>query len=186
VLAKIQTDFRGASDWDKQSACANLWVLPMAIMAWDVLDLFLPHTGWINNTVGCATPQGASGVEDSAGCTNSVWAGGHCHLAGTANYGMFGIVMKLCSDYRATKPWYTRELVNPWSEGGVRNLIGAWKTIDPDDAGPPTNWALATYRGGPSARPAAGNRDGCSHCGGPATTRVFDYSWSPIHGSLLH
>jgi hypothetical protein len=184
VFGKIQDDFRVASTWDKREACTNLHVPPMAIMAWDVVDLFLPHTSWVNNTMGCAVPTGPEGIEDPAGCSNSVWAGGHCHLAGTANYGMFGIVQKLCSDFRQTDSWFWQPIGDMYSESATRNLIGMYKTIDWDDSGPPVSWALATYRGGPTGRPDSGNRDACSRCGGPATTRTFDYSWSPIHGNL--
>ena len=186
VLVKIQRDFAAAETGDKRMACWNLHIPPMAIMAWDILDLFLPHTSWVNNTVACATPLGAEGVEDPQGCTNSVWAGGHCHLAGTANYATWGIVQKLCFDFVEGDSWWMRPMVNWHTEGMTSGLISTYKALSTDDTGPPTEWAFATYRGGPTARPAHGNRDGCSRCGGPATGRVFDYSWSPIHGSLNH
>jgi hypothetical protein len=184
VLVKVQKDFHVASTGDKRTACTNLHIPPMAIMAWDIHDLFLPNTSWVNNTMGCAVPSGSGGIEDPQACTNSVWAGGHCHLAGTANYGMFGIVQKLCSGFRETDSWWWQPVADMYSESATRDLIGIYKTIDSDDSGPPEEWAIATYRGGPTARPASGNRDSCSRCGAAATTRVFDYSWWPIHGRL--
>jgi hypothetical protein len=137
VWTKIQRDFHAASAWDKRTACTNLHVPPMAVMAWDVLDLFLPHTSWINTTAGCAAPSAGGDVEDPSACTNSVWAGGHCHLAGTANYGTFGIVQKLCNDFRATDSWWLQPAANMYSEGATRNLIGAYKRVHFDDPVPP-------------------------------------------------
>lgn len=184
VFVKIQNDFHDASLTDKRTACTNLHIPPTAIMAWDINDLFIRNTGWINTRRGCATPIGPDGVEDPRGCTNSVWAGGHCHLAGTVNYGMFGIVQKLCSDFRHTDSWWWQPVADMYSESATRDLIGLYKTVDRDDTGPPEDWAVATYRDGVRGRPSSGNRDGCSRCSATATNRVFDYSWWPVHGHL--
>lgn len=186
VLVKIQTDFAHADVWDKRTACENLHIPPMAIMAWDINDLFLQNTSWINSSSpGCATPLVSGEVENASGCTNSVWAGGNCHLAGTANYAMFGIVQKLCNDFREIDSWWWQPMANMYSEDATRDLIGLYKAIDPfDTSDRPIDWAVTTYRGGPTARPTTGNRSGCSRCGGGPTTRVFDYSWWPIHGRL--
>jgi hypothetical protein len=77
VLDQITKDFGRADVWDKRTACENLHVPPMAIMAWDINDLFLPNTSWINSSsAGCATPLVSGEVENPSGCTNTVWAGG--------------------------------------------------------------------------------------------------------------
>lgn len=56
----------------------------------------------------------------------NVVVNGECMLAGTANYALFGKMCRLCPDY--TRRW------NRWD---MRAIIGAYKTIDPDDSTPP-------------------------------------------------
>lgn len=69
-------------------------------MAWDIHQLFLPETGWLR----LPQPPAGSDIENPSTCSNSVRVGGKCNLAGTANYAIFGIMMKECYDYYSGSP----------------------------------------------------------------------------------
>jgi Domain of unknown function (DUF4157) len=190
VLTKIQTDFRdpGLSNWRKELACDNLTTpTPGAIMAWDILELYLPHTSWLRGGT-CGVPRTAGAIEDPAGCGNSVEVDGKCWLAGTVNYATYGVMCKLCSDrHRAS---YAPNFADQWTLTAMQTLVKAYNVADTVGGGidPPLQWATATYNGGPSGRPGrAGNRDSCPvGCKAAPGVSSFDYAWPPIHGDFFH
>src|SRR5207247_9007149 len=108
VFTKIQTTFAGWNAFQRYVACNSLITPPVAIMAWDIHQLFLPETQWLRDLPyhgPCGVP-GAPPVEDAANCSNSVQMGDKCYLAGTVNYGTFGIMCKLCYDDVLTNPFW--------------------------------------------------------------------------------
>jgi hypothetical protein len=195
VLTRIQNDFAdpAISEWTREFACDNLVsLIPTAIMAWDILDLFLPRTGWLSAGP-CAQPRNPDDPEDPATCGNTVEVDHKCWLAGTVNYAMYGITCKLCSDWHRSgrRPTtFSPGPIDPWSEGTMSRLVTLYNVLDRKGGGTdsPLAWATATYRGGPTARPAAAsNRSSCPvGCGTPASRTSFDYAWPPIRGSLFH
>lgn len=195
VWTRIQSTFAGWTNWQKYRNCAGL--LPAGpivgvnpVMAWDIRDLFLPNTGWLHaspyvDSTGhrhCGVP-GPPPREDPANCSNSVRVGDQCHLAGTANYGTFGILCKLCHDHCRSNAWNPFVLCPAYflfNESAMRSLIWLWKTVDRDDPGPPTDWAVATFNGGPRGRPATQNRPLCTgRCPFPSSRSSFDFIWEP-------
>ncbi len=192
VLTRIQSDFNAKSGWSKELACDNLvFPTPAAIMAWDILDLFLPHTGWLETGGPCGVPLNEADVEDPVTCGNTVQVDNKCWLAGTVNYAMYGIACRLCSDrHRSALPPIIGPLLDQWSLFDMQLWVRLYNIADRKGGGtgPPLAWATATYLGGPSARPsAASNRSSCPvGCTMPAAHTSFDYAWPPLHGSLSH
>jgi len=187
VLGEMQSHFRALGDWEKHWSCQWLITPPMAINAWDIHDLFLPETGWLRTppfSPPCGLPAASAtgGIEDPATCSNSVRVGGKCNLAGTVNYATFGIMMRACHDYYRGSPALFAQKINIpfFSESGMKSFIGVWKFVDRDDPGPPTEFAVATYHGGPSARPSTENRRHCSSvCASTSTPLGFTFVWEP-------
>lgn len=187
VLGDMQTHFRALGGWAKHWSCQWLITPPMAIMAWDIHQLFLPETGWLRMSPfrpACGAPPAAPGgdVEDPATCSNSVRVGGKCNLAGTANYAAFGIMAKECHSYYSGSPalWTWKANIPFFTETGMKGFIGAYKTVTFDDTGPPKEFAVATYKGGPSGRPPTENRSHCSSiCPSTHATPAFTFVWEP-------
>ena len=185
VLSDIQRAFADPSvpEWKRELACDNLVTpTPAAIMGWDIIDLFLPHTGWLR-TGRCGVP--IINTEDPAGCGNTVEVDGACHLAGTVNYSMYGIACRLCSDrHRKVLPVG----LDSWTLGDMKFWVGFYNVADTTGGGigPPTDWAVATYLGGPTGRPTSANRSSCPVVGCATAHSSFDFAWPPIRGSLDH
>lgn len=201
VFKNIQDKFNSSwSDYQRSSNCACIvgQLIPLCnpIMAWDIRELFLPNTCWlygnscqIRNRCGRPSlgPCASDEIEnkDTSPCGNSVQVGNRCFLAGTVNYGTFGIMCKLCHDHAMrmlSKPWVLPYL-NPllFTETGMKSFIWAFKKATGDDPGPPRDWALATYRSGPTGISGNENRKDCkdrcpSEC---ARKRPFDFVWEP-------
>jgi hypothetical protein len=189
VLEEVQKYFRGLGGWRKHWSCQWLITPPMAIMAWDIHELFLPETDWLSLppfSPRCGQPAPAAGgdIEDPTMCSNSVRAGGKCNLAGTVNYATFGIMAKECHTFYSGSPplWTWKANIPFFTETGMKAFIGVYKTVTLDDRGPPTDFAVATYKGGPSGRPSTENRRHCSTgCPVSSSPPAFTFVWEPSH-----
>ena len=174
------------------------------INSWDTLPLFQGFSGWLRKppiydpkTKGpCATPS--SDIFPDANqqnnfdpkhenpncCANTVQVGGKCWLNGAVNYGSFGIMVRLCSDFANTdiRLRFTpiREV---YSLEWAKMLIRAYKRFgaNPEGAVLPIAWTEATFNGGPRAVPGVpGNRPKCACTGGCKGDVVpWDYVWNP-------
>lgn len=158
------------------------------MMAWDILDLFLPHTSWLRHGP-CGLPR--IDREDPAGCANTVEVDGKCHLAGTVNYAMYGIACRLCSDrHRRALPAVLDTLLDSWSLFDTRAWVAFYNALDTTGGGidPPRDWATATWLHGPTGRPSGpSNRASCPiGCTDPPAHSTFDFAWPPIRGDFLH
>lgn len=169
------------------------------VNGWDTLPLYQGASWWLRHPPvfdaklngPCATPSSANpdaddfdpSHESDAICANTVQVAGKCWLAGTVNYGTFGIMVRLCSDFaRSTllqahrRPIYSLE----WAE----MLIRAYKRFgaNPEAAVLPIAWTRATYYGGPTASPSEpGNRPRCNcSCGCRGSVVKWDYVWEPV------
>jgi hypothetical protein len=189
-LQDVKRTFDGWSRDKQDTACSALYTPPRALSAWDTYELWGPTTAWLREPPyeECGVPRPkrewrflgdtmevplVQPIESPKGCGNTVRVGGKCFLAGTVNYALFGKMCKLCSK---NHPVFT--------EGFVKTLIWLYKkgTLSGDDPGPPTEWALAGYRGFPGNLPSEGNRPLCStttKCKCPPSTMRFSWRWVP-------
>jgi outer membrane protein OmpA-like peptidoglycan-associated protein len=175
----------GLSPWQRRRSCMALTGdAPLAgvnpIMAWDVEELFLPNTGWLDRYFrsggcgsprdpGCDTDPTRDRCETDGTCGNSVLVGGRCMLAGTANYAIYGKMFRLCSD----------EFFYYWG-GQMRNLIRLYKLVGGDDSGPPLAMANAAFDGTfPTVPAAAENRGSCTARCGVTYPGNFHFIWEP-------
>jgi hypothetical protein len=192
VLAEVQSYFRGLSRWHKHRSCQQLISPWGGTMAWDIEQLYLPNTSWLrappfsSSSPPCGRPQAGAGqdVEDPGYCGNTVRVNGKCNLAGTVNYATFGIMMSECYDYYDDIPWYgalIKTQIPFFTESATKKWIWLYKRVlDPDDPGPPTEFAVAAYDGGPTARPSTENRAHCSApCAATAKPPSFSFIWEP-------
>src|SRR5262249_49214956 len=100
------------------------------IDVFDTLPLFQGGSDWLRRppvfdraTNGpCATPSSsdpsnpdpfADGHEDENTCSNTVAVAGQCWLNGTANYGTYGVMVRLCSDLSASPRFLLDKSISP-------------------------------------------------------------------------
>ncbi len=179
VLTDVETYFTGLSFPEKVASCQAITFPVTAGMAWDIIQLFKPHTGWLSDKpfLGkCGIPHGIANIESPTACSNSVRAGSKCNLAGTVNYSLLGMIARLC---RFPYSALTRE--------SIPGLVYMWKAIEWivldrwDDPVPPVSFALAVFDGGPAARPATENRPTCTGTCTETAVPSFDFRWVPFH-----
>jgi len=188
VYSRIEAFFRPLSWFEKRRSCMALDVdAPLAfvnpIMAWDTRELFLPNTSFLDSyftTSGCGSPRDAGCPTDptrhlcetSGTCGNSVIVGGKCMLAGTANYGTYGKMFRLCND----------EFSPDFPRWDMRAMINLYKTISFDDPEPPREMATAVFDGTfPSLPAVTENRAYCTGRCGRTHSGSFDFIWEPYH-----
>lgn len=181
VLNDIETYYRGLNPVAKYISC-NAITFPMtAAMAWDILELFLPNTGWLRSPPfagRCGVPGGGTDVESPTSCSNTVRVGGKCNLAGTVNYATLGMIARMCG------PYTPRAL----GHANITALVYAWKSIEAsvtgkwDDPTPAIAFAIAVYDGGASARPSTENRPTCTESCAETAVPTFSFRWQPFHG----
>jgi hypothetical protein len=204
----ILIPYKGTDGWSFPTSAEELKAKIQAhsdIDGWDTIPLFQGASQWLRTppiydpaTNGpCATPsssdynnidQFADAHEDPNTCSNTVQVAGQCWLNGTVNYGTFGIMVKLCSDFALSRPYL---LLDPsigitFNIAWARTLIRAYKKFgqNPEGAVLPIAWTDATYYGGPRGVPSVpGNRQRCKcscGCTGDVPTTNWDYIWKPV------
>jgi len=113
VLDRVEDEFKdkGINNGERTKACELLFSYnpldfddqDQVINAWDILDLQLAGTKWLQHTRfterGLGTPYDKDDIENSEGCGNSVQVGDGSYLAGTVNYSIFGLMAKLCNGH---------------------------------------------------------------------------------------
>jgi hypothetical protein len=171
---------------------------------WDTIPLYQGESEWLRTLPvfdpatnrPCATPSSsdygnadpfADGHEDPNTCSDTVQVAGECWLNGTVNYGTFGIMVRLCSDFAKTDPILNRTSAPQlYSLSWATMLIRAYKRFgaNPEGAQLPIAWTTATFNGGPRATPGvSGNRPKCKckcGCKGDPPTTTWTYVWEPF------
>jgi hypothetical protein len=173
------------------------------IDGWDTIPLFQGSSEWLRSapvydplTKGpCATPGSKGDLadvwdpkhEDPDTCSNTVQVSDQCWLNGSVNYGTFGVMVRLCSDFaRSTFPLnLSPALLTVYSLTWAETLIKAYKKFgaNPEGAIVPLAWTQATFNGGVRGVPTIpGNRPKCKctcGCSGDPGTTTWDYVWKP-------
>jgi hypothetical protein len=188
VLADVRATFNG-NRWareQKEELCdavrsRNPLKLHQTVEAWDICQLYLPYTTWLYNPAlqqnSCGMPAkgepGKRAIETlpDSPCGNSVEVNGHCYLAGTVNYALFGEISRLCHDEFQDR-FDMREMIE---------LIFDWKVIR-DDPDPPIAWAVWAYQRKPLSDVPTGraaNRDYCELLCGFEADFTFSWRWLP-------
>jgi outer membrane protein OmpA-like peptidoglycan-associated protein len=181
VLGTVEPWFKGLTIFQQLMSCQamkpeGILVGVNPFMAWDIEQLYLPNTIWLNDFKlrSCGLPRGPGCDSDprrhlcetSGTCGNSVVVDGKCLLAGTANYALFGKMCRLCHDY-----------VRRSSRYEMQDLIFKNNLMDPR---PPYYVASAAYDGTfPTLPAAAENRGTCTGRCGISHSGVFRFIWEP-------
>ncbi len=158
--------------------------------AFDTLGLFLNSASYLRDppyAPPCGQPPSPNPtadvhdhVHESPGtCATTVEIGNECWVSGTANYGTYGVMMRLCNGWISGGGACSLP-ASLFSRTATIALVQAYKRLDRDDPEPPTRWALATYDGGASATASGGNRPNCpTTCAVPYAGPPFAYVWQP-------
>ncbi len=171
VLRSIRSWYNDLTPDQQENACNSIHSFSDSnfsfVDAWDISELF--YFDWLASPP--YYPFCGSSPNSFQECLGTVEVLGQCYLAGTVNYAMLGVMASLCD-------WIMPEWV-------LRGLIYAWKGLNTslggfDDPIPPTEWAIAAYRGFPSFHPTQGNRPHCrTTCPVEYRGPSFDWIWEP-------
>ncbi|HEY7425021.1 MAG TPA: hypothetical protein VH682_12390 [Gemmataceae bacterium] len=196
ALRLARSEFARLDDQKKHEACSALSSLRTGGYAWDIIDL---HRQVTDDTLNkpFRPPCATSGATPA--CGSSVTVDSSCHFAGSANYAVFGVMCKLCSDYYrdmlAKSSWYEifdkdtyQRSMMQFSKVGMLGLIDLYKKYIPllkfdSPAGnidAAKRWSIAGYDGWPaSAVTPPADRANCAvTC--PHQARGFRVSWYPF------
>lgn len=197
ALAQTRSEFATLPDGKKHEACGALSSLSTGSYAWDIIDL---HRQVTSDTLNgpFRPPCATSGATPA--CGSSVAVGGSCHFAGSANYAVFGVMCKLCSDYyvgmlaknssyeNVDRDTYQRS-VRSFSKYGMLGLIDLYKRYFPllkfeapaGNVEAAKRWSIAGYDGWPtSAATPPADRGNCTVTCPYKSTPAFRVSWYPF------
>lgn len=197
AIQTTRTEFGKLDDDKKHDACGALCSLRTGSYAWDIIDLHRQVKADVLNKPWrsiCAT----SGATPA--CGSSVTVDGSCHFAGSANYVVFGVMCKLCSDHYvgmlAKSSWYElidkdtyQTMIKQFSKPGMQGLINLYKKFIPaltlDSPAPnieaAKRWAIAGYDGWPgSAKTPVADRANCLLECAISAPPDFRVSWYPF------
>lgn len=165
---------------EKENACQALISLTTGGFAWDIVDLH--NNAWIlGYRPACAT-RGARPP-----CGSTVQVGRECSYAGSPNYVVYGVMMRLCNSYYENAG--RTDDANDFTRGEMLDWINFYKGTGPLGIGTPSgnfipsqNWAEAGYDGWPAATTPSGDRNNCHpSCGTAYSGSAFRVHWHP-HG----
>ncbi len=172
TLDRVRRAFAGWSGPRRYAACLGIVTVPSAASAWDIEEL------------------GPAGREsfvkkyqpDCGTCGLSVQVGRDCHYAGSVNYVIYGLMMRLChddfvKDGSSIADWFSQqemlELVYIHKNFNTSLTQGANFQAS-------NEWALVGYRNGPLRPIPPGDRKECNNqlCGKKYSGRGFTVQWS--------
>jgi hypothetical protein len=191
--------FNGWDDDEQEEACGALIDLRTGDMAWDIYELHEQKTHDLLNK-SFRPPCATSGATPACGA--SVTVDGGCHFAGSANYVIFGVMCRKCSDFyldaldRMGYQGLVRQLdvirfrvgVAEFSESGMLSTIDLYKKWLPRLKGDSVvanidaakAWAKAGYNGWPRVPSPAPDRSNCvTDCPNTAAYKTFRLCWHP-------
>jgi hypothetical protein len=196
ALQLTRSEFARLDDKKKHEACSALCSLLTGDRAWDIIDLHDQVTHDALNKP-FRPPCATSGATPA--CGSSVTVDNSCHFAGSANYVVFGVMCKLCSDYYRgmldKASWYEifdkdtyQQSMMQFSKAGMLGLIDLYKKYIPlakldSPAGnieAAKRWSIAGYDGWPVSVPTPpADRGNCTvTC--PYEASGFRVSWYPF------
>ena len=156
AITRTRLEFATWGAVKRLAQCNALLTPPFSGIAWDIDQL---GPGGREKLAEDARPKCAT-------CTQnlSVQVDG-CHYAGSVNYVIFGVMMRLChTDYRDS-PGPSRAEAELFSEDAMTKVISAYKTIRqaPNKAAS-IRWAKAGYNGWPSVPAPPPELPKCGDC----------------------
>lgn len=197
AIQTTRTEFGRLDDDKKHDACSALCSLRTGSYAWDIIDLHQQVKHDVLNKQ-WRPPCATSGATPA--CGSSVTVDGSCHFAGSANYVVFGVMCKLCSDHYVgvlgKSSWYEvidkdtyQTMIKQFSKPGMQGLINLYKKYIPaltldSPAGnieAAKRWAIAGYDGWPnSAKTPEADRGNCLVECTFSAPPAFKVSWYPF------
>ena len=197
AVRSAKTHFASWSNDHKHQACGALHSFRTGSYAWDILEM---HSQVTSDTLNIGLrPQCATSGATPA-CGSSVTVDNSCHFAGSANYVIFGVMCKLCSDHYSTMlsnaSWYELIDKQTYQDGliqfsltGMLGLIDLYKKYLPllmldSPAGnidAAKRWSIAGYYGWPHcATTPVPDRSNCTlTCPSATSLPKFNVSWYP-------
>jgi len=173
VVSRTEAAFGAWSSLQRDLACFTLVETPIGAVGWEINQL------------------GPGGREESADnfrpecatCTESlsVQVGSGCHYAGSVNYVIYGVMLRLCHDHlESTRSWKTQM----YSEEQMARYVTLWKTL----RGAPNltaslRWARAGYNGWPGGATPPAELPNCAKCPKKVTSRMT-VRWLPLDRSI--
>jgi hypothetical protein len=170
ALSRVRSTFGKWSSIERYTACTALVQTPIGAVGWEINQLGPGNReeGAKNFQPDCATCGGSLSVQ----------VGNGCHAAGSVNYSVYGVMLRLCHDHydnslKGEAKWFTEEQ--------MAHYITVWKKLRrAPNLAPSLAWARAGYNGWPDRGSVPGpEHPGCAKCPKPFTGRLT-VRWLPL------
>jgi hypothetical protein len=169
AVARTRSAFAGWSSAERATACVALAETPIGAVGWEINQLGPGgrEQAAKNFQPACATCGGSLSVQVGSGC----------HYAGSVNYVIYGVMMRLCRDHMTfDRPFFT--------EQSMTEYITLWKSLrSAPNLAASLDWAKAGYNGWPRGLNPASELPDCDKCPKRVTTRLT-VRWLPVDRSI--
>lgn len=174
AVARTETAFASWSPEARSVACVSLVETPIGTFGWEINQL---GPGGREEVAEHFQPDCGTCTEKSL----SVQVGGGCHYAGSVNYVIYGVMLRLC--HNALKSQIS-DHAQYFTEQAMSRYITLWKTL----RGAPNltaslKWAKAGYNDWPSAPTPPPELPDCADCPKRLTSRMT-VRWLPIDRNI--
>lgn len=155
ALNRVRSTFGKWSSIERFAACTALVQTPIGAVGWEINQLGPGNRdeGAKNLQPDCATCGGSLSVQVGSGC----------HAAGSVNYSVYGVMLRLCHDHydnslKGEAKWFTEEQ--------MAHYITVWKKLrGAPNLAPSLAWAREGYNGWPDRGSVPGpEHPGCAKC----------------------
>lgn len=165
AVARTRSTFAGWSSTQRAVACVTLVETPVGAVGWEINQLGPGNRdeGAKNFQPDCATCGGSLSVQVGSGC----------HYAGSVNYVIYGVMLRLCHDHMTfDRPFFTEE--------SMSQNITVWKSLRrAPNLAASLAWAKAGYNGWPSGPNPRPELPDCAKCPKKLTSRLT-VRWLPL------
>ena len=173
TVSRTQAAFAKWSSLQRAVACTALVQTPIGAVGWEINQL---GPGGREQAEKNFQPECAT-----CGGSLSVQVGSGCHYAGSVNYVIYGVMLRLCHDHLRNM---RSTLSSTYSEEQMALYITIWKSL----RGAPNltaslRWAKAGYNGWPSGSTPPPELPSCAKCRKPLTSRLT-VRWLPIDRNI--
>lgn len=178
AVSNTKSTFAGWNTTQKNDACQALISFSTGGYAWDILDLH--NNAWILSYRPVCATRGAHPP-----CGSTVEVNAECSYAGSPNYVIYGIMMKLCHSHYIAEGRTSD--ADDFTKSEMLDWINFYKGTGPFGLGTPSgnfvlsqNWASAGYDGWPATATPSGDRNNCDpSCRTTYSGSAFRVRWVP-------
>jgi hypothetical protein len=173
AVSRTESAFAKWSSLQRAAACTALVQTPIGAVGWEINQLGPGNReqGEKNFQPECATCGGSLSVQ----------VGDGCHYAGSVNYVIYGVMLRLCHDHLESMH---STLSRNYDADAMDLYITLWKSLRrAPNLTASLHWAKAGYNGWPSGTTPPPELPNCAKCRKPLTSRLT-VRWLPLDRNI--